>query len=51
MRQAELDLIGNRGTVNPAHLDALRQIGQLENVLGVAQMQEEILEPDKKEIV
>jgi hypothetical protein len=51
VRQAELDLIGNRGTVNPAHLDALRQIGQLENVLGLAQVGQEIAEPDKKEIL
>ena len=30
VRQVELDNLGNRGTVNPAHLDALRQIGQLD---------------------
>jgi hypothetical protein len=30
LRQVELDNLGNRGTVNPAHLEALRQIGQLD---------------------
>jgi hypothetical protein len=51
VRQAELDLIGNRGTVNPAHLDSLRQIGQLENVLGLVQVEQETSELDKKEIL
>lgn len=38
-RQVELDNLGNRGTVNPAHLDALRQIGELDidALIGVKQ--------------
>ena len=32
-RQVNLDLLGNNGNVNPANLDALRQIGALEDFI------------------
>lgn len=44
-RQAELDALGNGGKINPAHLDALRQMGALNLESNV-----EALEPEKREI-
>lgn len=46
-RQINLDMIGNGSSVNPANLEALRQIGQLENFVS---QQIEFTNNDVKEI-
>lgn len=53
VRQVELDNLGNRGTVNPAHLEALRQIGELDldSLLSQQQNQHLEVEPDKRELI
>jgi hypothetical protein len=49
IRQVELDNLGNRGTVNPAHLEALRQIGQL-NLEEILSQQAVAVDPETKEL-
>lgn len=53
VRQVELDNLGNRGTVNPAHLEALRQIGELDldSLLSQQQNQHLEVELDKRELI
>jgi len=50
VRQAELDNLGNGGTVNPAHLEALRQIGELDLEAILLQQSQQGIELNKKEI-
>jgi hypothetical protein len=50
IRQVELDNLGNRGTVNPAHLEALRQIGELDLEAILLQQSQQGIELNKKEI-
>jgi hypothetical protein len=47
-RQVNLDLLGNNGNVNPANLDALRQIGALEDF--ITEKQESISLSQQKEL-